>query len=257
MGGALLAGWLRQGLNPGAVMVQDPAPPPEVAAMMASHGVRVRPKVEMTDPAAVIVVAVKPQLIDDVLPTLAPLVGPETLVVSVAAGRTLANLASHLPPGTPIVRAMPNSAAAVGHGITAACANAEVTPEQAHACDELLEAVGEVIWIGDEPLLDALTAVSGSGPAYVFLLAECLAKAGVAAGLEPDIAARLARGTIIGAGELLRRSDLSPAEHRKNVTSPKGVTAAALEVLMAEGGFSDLLTKAVAEAAKRSRELSS
>jgi pyrroline-5-carboxylate reductase len=257
MGGALLAGWLRQGLNPGAVVVQDPVPPPEVAAMMASHGVRVRPKVEMPVPAAVIVVAVKPQLIDDVLPTLAPLVGPETLVVSIAAGSTLGNLASHLPPGTAIVRAMPNMAAAVGQGITAVCANAEVTPEQAHACDELLEAVGEVIWIGDEPLLDALTAVSGSGPAYVFLLAECLAEAGVAAGLEPELAARLARGTIVGAGEMLRRSDLPPAEHRKNVTSPKGVTAAALEVLMAEGGFPDLLTKAVAVAAKRSRELSS
>jgi len=257
MGGALLAGWLREGLDPASIMVQDPGPPPEIAAMMASHGVRVRPKVEMPIPPAAIVVAVKPQRLDDVLPALAPLLGRDTLVVSIAAGRTLANIQSLLPPGTSVVRAMPNTPAAIGRGITAACANAEVTPEQAHLCDELLEAVGEVVWIGDEHLLDALTAVSGSGPAYVFLLAEHLAAAGVAAGLEPELAVRLARGTIAGAGELLRRSELSPAELRKNVTSPKGVTAAALEVLMAEDGLGDLLKKAVAAAAKRSRELSS
>jgi pyrroline-5-carboxylate reductase len=257
MGGALLAGWLREGLDPTAIMVQDPGPPPETAAMMASHGVRVRPRVEMSVSPAVIVVAVKPQLLDGVLPALAPLLGPDTLVVSIAAGRTLANLQSLLPPGTAVVRAMPNTPAAIGLGITGACANAEVTPEQAHLCDELLEAVGEVIWIGDEHLLDAMTAVSGSGPAYVFLLAEDLAAAGVAAGLEPELAARLARGTIAGAGELLRRSELPADELRKNVTSPKGVTAAALEVLMAEDGLGDLLEKAVAAAAKRSRELSS
>ncbi len=257
MGGALLAGWLREGLDPASVMVQDPAPSPEIAAMMASHGVRVRPKVEMPVPPAVIVVAVKPQHLDGVLPALAPLLGRDTVVVSIAAGRTLANLQSLLPSGTPLVRAMPNTPAAIGQGITAACANAEVTPEQAHLCDELLEAVGEVIWIGDEHLLDALTAMSGSGPAYVFLLAEYLAAAGVDAGLDPELAARLARGTIAGAGELLRRSELSPDELRKNVTSPNGVTAAALEVLMAENGLGDLLKKAVAAAAKRSRELSS
>jgi pyrroline-5-carboxylate reductase len=257
MGGALLAGWLREGLDPASVVVQDPGPPPEIAEMMASHGVCVRPSVDMPVPPVVIVIAVKPQLFDGVLPALAPLVGPDTLVVSIAAGRTLANLQSLLPSGTPVVRAMPNTPAAVGRGITAACANAEVTPEQAHLCDELLEAVGEVVWIGDEHLLDALTAVSGSGPAYVFLLAEYLEAAGVAAGLEPELAARLARGTIAGAGELLRRSELSSAELRKNVTSPNGVTAAALEVLMAEDGLGDLFKKAVAAAAKRSRELSS
>lgn len=257
MGGALLAGWLRHGLDPSSIMVQDPAPPPEVAAMMASHGIRVRPRVALPTAPAVIVLAVKPQLVDEVLPTLAPLLGRETVVLSIAAGRTLSSLASRLPPGAAIVRAMPNTPAAIGQGITAACASAEVTPEQAHACDELLEAVGEVIWIGDEQLLDAVTAVSGSGPAYVFLLAECLAEAGEAAGLEPELAARLARATVAGAGELLRRTELPPAELRKNVTSPKGTTAAALEVLMGEDGLADLLTRAVAAAAKHSRQLSS
>jgi pyrroline-5-carboxylate reductase len=152
---------------------------------------------------------------------------------------------------------MPNTPAAIGQGMTAACANGEVTRDQALLCNMLLEAVGEVIWIDDEALLDAVTAVSGSGPAYIFLLAECLAEAGIAEGLDPELAARLARATIAGAGELLRRSDLSPAELRQNVTSPKGVTAVALEVLMGKSGLSDLLKRAVAAAAKRSRELSS
>jgi pyrroline-5-carboxylate reductase len=141
--------------------------------------------------------------------------------------------------------------------MTVACASSEVTRDQALLCSMLLEAIGEVIWIDDEALLDAITAVSGSGPAYVFLLAECLAEAGEAEGLDPDLAARLARATIGGAGELLRRSDLSPAELRQNVTSPKGTTAAALEVLIGKDGLSDLFKRAVAAAAKRSRELSS
>lgn len=257
MGGALLAGWLRQGLDPASVHVQDPSPGPEVAALMASHSIRVRHEARLPSAPAVIVLAVKPQIMDDVLPPLAPLIGPQTVVLSIAAGRTLANLASHLPRGAAIVRAMPNTPAAIGQGITAASANAEVTPEQARSCDELLEAVGEVIWIGDEALIDVATAVSGSGPAYVFLLAECLAEAGQAAGLDPEIAARLARATVAGAGELLRRSELSPAELRQNVTSPKGTTAAALDVLMGKDGMAELMTRAVAAAAKRSRELSS
>ena len=152
---------------------------------------------------------------------------------------------------------MPNTAASVGRSITVACANADVTRDQALECNMLLEAVGEVVWIEDESLLDAVTAVSGSGPAYVFLLAQCLAEAGRAAGLDPELARRLARATVEGAGELLRRSDLSPQELREKVTSPKGTTAAALEVLMGKDGLQDLLTRAVAAAAKRSRELSS
>jgi pyrroline-5-carboxylate reductase len=151
---------------------------------------------------------------------------------------------------------MPNTPAAIGRGMTVACANAAVSPDQALQCTALLAAVGEVIFIDDEALLDAATAVSGSGPAYVFLLAECLAEAGEEAGLPPDLAARLARETVAGAGELLHRSDLSPAELRKNVTSPKGVTAEALDVLMGKDGLAHLLKRAVKKAAKRSRELS-
>ncbi|MGD0531152.1 MAG: pyrroline-5-carboxylate reductase [Methyloceanibacter sp.] len=257
MGGALLAGWLRQGLDPASVLVQDPVPTPEVGALMASHGILGQPEAQLPVAPSVIVLAVKPQIMDAVLPPLAASVAPETVVLSIAAGRTLSNLASRLPRGAAIVRAMPNTPAAIGQGVTVACANSEVTREQALCCDMLLEAVGEVIWIDDEALLDPITAVSGSGPAYVFLLAECLAEAGVAAGLEPQLAAGLARATVAGAGELLRRSDFSPAELRQHVTSPKGVTAAALAVLMGEGGLKDLLTRAVAAAAKRSRELSS
>ena len=257
MGGALLAGWLRQGLDPALVYVQDPTPAPEVAALMASHGIRLRHQAKLPAAPSGMVIAVKPQIMDEVLPPLGSSIGPTTVVLSIAAGRTLANLASRLPPGSAIVRAMPNTPASIGQGMTVACASSEVTRDQALLCNMLLEAVGEVIWIDDEALLDAVTAVSGSGPAYVFLLAECLAEAGVAEGLDREFAARLARATIAGAGELLRRSDLSPGELRQNVTSPKGVTAVALEVLMGKDGLSDLLKRAVAAAAKRSRELSS
>jgi pyrroline-5-carboxylate reductase len=200
---------------------------------------------------------VKPQIVDEVLPSVAPLIGKETVVLSIAAGRTLASLARHLPKGAAIMRAMPNTAAAVGRSMTVACAGVAVTRDQALECNRLLEAVGEVVWIEDEGLMDAVTAISGSGPAYVFLFAESLAEAGREAGLDAELANQLARITVEGAGELLHRSDLSPAELRANVTSPKGTTAAALDVLMGKGGFHELVARAVAAAAKRSRELSS
>ena len=257
MGGTMLAGWLRQGLDSASVYVQDPTPAPGAAVLMASHGIRVRHQAKLPAAPAVIVLAVKPQIMDEVVPTLGASLGPSTVVLSIAAGRTLANLAACLPSGTAIVRAMPNTPAAIGQGMTVACASPEVTRDQALLCNMLLEAVGEVIWLDDESLMDAVTAVSGSGPAYVFLLAECLTEAGIDQGLEPDLAARLARATLAGAAELLRRSDLSPAELRQNVTSRKGTTAAALEVLMGKDGLADLLKRAVAAAAKRSHELSS
>ncbi len=254
MGGALLEGWLRQGLDPVHVFVNDPAPPADVAALIARH------RIEATrlplSPTAV-VIAVKPQLVDATLKGLAGTIGKGTVVLSIAAGRTLANLAKHLPKGAAIVRAMPNTAASVGHSMTVACANEAVTRDQALECTMLLEAVGEVMWLSGESLMDAVTAVSGSGPAYVFLLAECLAEAGRKAGLDAGLAGQLARATVAGAGALLSRSDLTPAELREKVTSPNGTTAAALEVLMGKGGFEELLTRAVAAAAKRSRELSS
>jgi pyrroline-5-carboxylate reductase len=257
MGTALLGGWLRQGLDPALVAVQDPAPSADAVALLSEHGLRAEGRAKLPAEPAVVVLAVKPQIMDEVLPQLASLLGKNTVVLSIAAGKTLASLAQHLPERAAIVRSMPNTPASIGQGITVAYANAEVSAEQISSCTGLLEAVGEVLWVKDESLLDAVTAVAGSGPAYVFLLAEGLAEAGVEAGLDPKLAARLARATVSGAGELLRQSGSPPAELRRNVTSPGGTTAAALEVLMREEGLVALLKRAVKAAAKRSRELSS
>jgi pyrroline-5-carboxylate reductase len=257
MGGALLEGWLRQGLDPAAVFLQDPAPAPEVLNLAARHAIAASTAPDLPAAPSVIVIAVKPDLVAKLLPEIEPMIGQGTVILSIAAGRTLESLARALPPATAIVRAMPNTAAAVGSSMTVACANAAVTAEQVAECTVLLEAVGDVMWLDDESLLDAVTAVSGSGPAYVFLLAECLAEAGRAAGLDAALAQRLARATVAGAGALLAQSDLSPHELREKVTSPKGTTAAALEILMGKEGVQELLNRAVAAAAKRSRELSS
>jgi pyrroline-5-carboxylate reductase len=257
MGYALLSGWLEGGLDPARIVVQEPAPQPAIRHALEARGIPVHAEVAaMPEPPAVLVVAVKPQVMDQVLPRLAPLVGRGTVVVSIAAGRQIAGLAAHLPEGTAIVRAMPNTPSSVGRGITVAVGNAHVRASQREDCERLLRAVGEVGWVDDEGLIDAVTAVSGSGPAYVFHLAECLAEAGAAAGLAPELAQKLARWTVAGAGELLHRSDLDAATLRRNVTSPGGTTAAALEVLMAaDGGLPELMRKAVAAAARRSREL--
>ncbi|MFZ4807026.1 MAG: pyrroline-5-carboxylate reductase [Hyphomicrobiaceae bacterium] len=257
MGGALLTGWLAQGLPAARVIVQDPGPPPDIQAILDRAGIRSTPELgDLERPPAVLLLAVKPQIMEDVLPPLGRCVGPGTLVLSVAAGRTIASLERHLPAGTAVVRTIPNTPAAVGRGITVCVANAHVTPAQRALCDQLLGAVGQVGWVDDEGLIDVATAVSGSGPAYVFLLAEALAAAGVAAGLAPDLARRLGDATVAGAGELLHRSGEDPAVLRRNVTSPNGTTAAALAVLMADDGLGPLLTRAVAAAARRSRELS-
>ena len=256
MGSALLEGWLARGLDPKNVFVQDPAPPPEVVRRLAQAGVSLAASIgELPALPAVLVLAVKPQSVDAVLPPLAKHVGPKTLVLSIAAGRTIAGYENHLPPGTAIVRAMPNTPAAIGRGITVSTANAHVTPAQRALCDALLSAVGEIGWVDDEALMDAVTAVSGSGPAYVFLLAECLAEAGVAAGLDKTLANRLARATVAGAGELVHRSSVEASVLRENVTSPGGTTAAALAVLMGPQGLQQLMPKAVAAALSRGREL--
>jgi pyrroline-5-carboxylate reductase len=256
MGGALLMGWLGRGLDQRAVVVQDPAPPADIKAWLDRHGIAARTEAGgLSETPSVIVVAVKPQVMDTVFPALAKMAGPETLVLSIAAGKTLASFERHLEPGRAVVRAMPNTPAAIGRGITVCVANAHVTAAQRALADELLSSVGEVGWVDDEALMDAVTAVSGSGPAYVFLLAECLAEAGRAAGLDAGLAARLARATVAGSGELLHRSDLPPAVLRQNVTSPGGTTAAALAVLMGEDGLQPLMTRAIAAAARRGREL--
>ena len=207
-------------------------------------------------PPAVIIAAVKPQMMDQVFAPLAKLAGPDTVILSIAAGRSIASFEKHLSPGIAVVRAMPNTPAAIGRGITGAVGNAHMSPAQKATCDGLLRAVGDVVWISDEALIDAVTAVSGSGPAYVFLLAECLAEAGRAAGLDAVTAAKLARATVSGAGELLHQSASDAATLRQNVTSPGGTTAAALSVLMRDGnGLQRLMTEAVLAAKNKGRAL--
>ena len=256
MGGAMLAGWLERGLDPKRILVQDPSPPPAIAELLKSHGIAHHATLPKRDqPPAVLLMAVKPQIMDDVFPGLAKLAGPKTVVLSIAAGKTIASFEKHLPKGAAVVRSIPNTPAAVGRGITVAAANAHVTPAHRQVCDALLAAIGEVAWVDDEALIDPVTAVSGSGPAYVFYLTECLAAAGVKAGLAPDLALRLARATVAGSGELMHRSPLGPDQLRKNVTSPNGTTYAALQVLMSDKGLEPLMTEAILAATKRSREL--
>ncbi len=250
MGGAMLTGWLAGGLAPHLVTVIDPHPSDEVRAL-AAKGVRLNPADGA--PVGTLVLAVKPQMFRDAGAALRGLVGPQTLVVSIMAGMTIAAIEAVC--GGAVVRAMPNTPAAIGRGISVAVAASTVSAAQRALADQLLRATGGVEWAADEKLMDAVTAVSGSGPAYVFLLAEELARAGVAAGLPPELAARLARETVAGSGELLHRSDLDPATLRQNVTSPGGTTAAALGVLMAGDGLAPLMQRAVAAATKRSQEL--
>lgn len=255
MGSALLEGWLARGLDPKTVFVIDPALPDVPLEKLKSLGVTVGPQAgDLSDPAAILA-AVKPQVAQGALPVAAAFAGPSTVVVSIMAGTTLKTLSAGFPERTAIVRAMPNTPAAVGRGITGAFAGEGVSDRQRAVAQRLLEAAGDVVWVESEPLIDAVTGVSGSGPAYVFLLVEAMAKAGVAAGLPADVAETLARKTVEGAGELMRRSPEPPAILRRNVTSPNGTTAAALEVLMAEDGLEPLMERAVLAATRRAREL--
>jgi pyrroline-5-carboxylate reductase len=252
MGGAMLAGWLARGLDPKHVVVIEPQPSGEIGALAAT-GVRLNPSANDVGGIDTLVVAVKPQSFRDAGATLKPLTGPSTLVVSIMAGTTIAALEAVC--GGMVVRAMPNTPAAIGRGITVAVAARNVSAAQRATADALLRATGSVEWVDDESLMDAVTAVSGSGPAYVFLLAEELARAGIEAGLPADLATRLARETVAGSGELLHRSELSSATLRQNVTSPGGTTAAALDVLMGAGGLQPLMIRAIAAATRRSKDL--
>jgi pyrroline-5-carboxylate reductase len=254
MGTALLEGWMRLGLEPARVAIIEPQPSQEMAAL-AARGLRINPTMNAVGEPAAIVVAVKPQNAAEIMPFLSQAVGPNTVVLSIMAGKTLEFLAEALPASTPIVRSMPNMPASIGHGITVAVPNERVTGAQRELAHKLLVATGAVEWVEDEALLDPVTALSGSGPAYVFLLAESLAKAGAAAGLPADLAARLARATVAGSGELLHRSQQAPETLRQSVTSPGGTTAAALDVLMAAEGMTALMSRAVLAATRRSREL--
>lgn len=254
MGGAMLAGWLKSGVPGASVLVVDPGPVPAMAALIAENGARHVTAAPEGLEAGVLFIAVKPQVVDQVLPPLKGLVGPHTVVVSVAAGKTLANLESHLGEAA-MVRAMPNTPAMVGRGVTGAFANARTTAAQRGTVDGLLKVSGPVEWVESEADIDAVTALSGSGPAYVFYLVECMAEAGRKLGLPADLAMRLARETVSGAGELLHQSPDDAGRLRQNVTSPGGTTAAALAVLMAEDGMQPLFDKAVAAARKRAEEL--
>ena len=256
MGGALLRGWLERDVNPAGVHVIDPAD--ESRSLAEELGVGCAESADALPPDVdprVVVFAVKPQITDDVVPAYSDFTSPHTVFLSIAAGRTIGYFQERLGGQAAIIRTMPNTPAAIGRGISVACANQHVTLESRAICDVLLGAVGEVAWVDDEDLLDAVTATSGSGPAYVFLLIECLAEAGVDAGLPADLAMQLAQATVAGAGELARQSEEPASVLRQNVTSPGGTTAAALEILMAGGGLGQLLTQAVAAATQRSREL--
>jgi len=258
MGGALLSGWLEQGLAPGEVFVIEPFT--EAHDALAAKGVTCLSHLDELEAAlapAVVVLAVKPQHMADAVPAYRRLARPGTVFLSIAAGTTIGFFEGHLGQAAAIVRAMPNTPAAIGRGISVLCANGRASPAQRAACGGLLEAAGEVAWVEEEALLDPVTAVSGSGPAYVFLLVEALARAGVEAGLPEDLAMRLARATVSGAGELVNRSEEAAATLRRHVTSPGGTTQAALDVLMADDGLQALMTRAVAAAKRRSEELDS
>jgi pyrroline-5-carboxylate reductase len=252
MGGAMLAGWLARGLDGKSVAVIEPQPSEEIRALTAK-GVRLNPLPRDVGTVATLVVALKPQSFREAGATLKSFAAPTTLVVSIMAGITVASISKVC--GGSVVRAMPNTPAAIGRGITVAMAANNVSAAQRAVADALLRAIGMVEWVDDENLMDAVTAVSGSGPAYIFLLAEELARAGVEAGLPEDLATKLARETVAGSGELLHRSDAPSATLRQNVTSPGGTTAAALEVLMGPDGLQSLLRRAVAAATRRSKEL--
>lgn len=250
MGSAMLAGWLRGGLSPEAVWVQDPMPSEWVTAT----GVHIN---ENLPPApAVVLVAVKPQMMTEALPSLAAMGNGDTLFLSVAAGTPIAAYEHMLGDQTPVIRAMPNTPAAVGQGITAIIGNAVASAAQMDLSEGLLRAIGEVVRLDAEAQMDAVTGVSGSGPAYVFHMIECLAAAGEAQGLATALAMQLAKATVAGAGALAMQAEEDPSQLRVNVTSPNGTTQAGLEVLMDETqGLPPLMAATVKAAADRSREL--
>jgi pyrroline-5-carboxylate reductase len=250
MGGAMLEGWLARGLAPQDVVIAEPVEalrPAKLQAVAAASEVRETPQT--------VVLAVKPQSMDDAVGDLKRFADAGALFLSIAAGKTLGYFAKHLGGSAKVVRAMPNTPAAVRQGITVATASATVSAEEKKRCHALLEAVGQVLWVEDESLMDPVTALSGSGPAYVFLLVEAMAAAGAKLGLAPDMAMQLARATVAGSGELLKQSNEPAAQLRVNVTSPGGTTAEALKILMAADGIQPVFDKALAAASRRSKEL--
>ena len=254
MGGAMLAGWLEQGLPADSVVVE-----PNAVATQAFAG-RVRLVAGIGDiPAGfkppAIILATKPQEAPAVLPLLVHLTAGAPVFISIMAGRNIAGMRAALGDAARVVRAMPNTPAAIRQGFTVACAGPGVDAAQHALTTRLLTAIGEAAWVEDEALIDPVTAVSGGGPAYVFLLAELMEAAAIAQGLPPNLARRMARATVSGSGNLLAASDLPAATLRQNVTSPKGTTERALNVLMAPDAWPAIMHEAIAAATARSREL--
>ena len=256
MGSAMAAGWLEQGLSPDSLFIQDPEPCAEAQKLIAEHGLVSGVEFDLPATPVIIVLAIKPQMMAEILPALASKAGPHTLFLSIAAGQSLTVLASHLGDDQPIVRAMPNTPASIGQSMSVACSNDFVARDQVDHCTNLLGAVGDIAWIKDEAQMDAVTAVSGSGPAYLFALTECLALSGIHQGLDAKLAWKLAKKTMEGAAELMGKSSDNPVILRKNVTSPGGTTEAALNVLMGKKGLPKLMDKAIKAATERSKELS-
>jgi pyrroline-5-carboxylate reductase len=257
MGGALLEGWIACGISCSDITVIEPFKD-AAERLMERHPLSVLLSPEEIGENIspdIVIFAIKPQCMDGVIEDYRRFVRPECLFVSIAAGKPVGYFESRLGRDAAIVRVMPNTPASIRRAISVAFPNALVANAQIKFCSTLLEAVGEVAWIDDESLLDAVTALSGSGPAYVFLLSECMAEAAIKAGLPEDLAKRLAQATVSGAAELMHLSDLTPEILRKNVTSPGGTTAEALDILMAPDGLRALMDKAIAAATKRSKEL--
>ncbi|HFC05190.1 MAG TPA: pyrroline-5-carboxylate reductase [Rhizobiales bacterium] len=257
MGGAMMEGWLAAGVVPSQIVVFDPAPPKEIVTLIKNHGLKHNPEISSLSNVEVILAAVKPQILDEAVVPFLPLKSQKPLILSIAAGRTISCFESHFGTDAAVIRTIPNTPAAVGRGITAMAVNGNVSDGQVALAKALLQSIGDVVSVDSEDQIDAVTGLSGSGPAYVFYMTECLAKAGEAQGLSADVAMKLARATVEGSGELMRSSGTEAATLRENVTSPNGTTLAGLQVLMAENGLEDLMKRTVDAATRRSRELAS
>ncbi len=253
MGTAMLDGWLSKQVLAAPPLVIEPLPSGHIQSLADQGKINLNAAAE-ADQLDVLIIAVKPQIMSDVLKELR-IVGPRTLLISIAAGKTIEGFEKILGSETPVIRAMPNTPAAIGLGITAAVVNAHVSDTQRALCTTLLSAVGDVVWVEREGLIDAVTAVSGSGPAYVFYMIECLASAAREAGLPAELADQLAVATVHGAGVLAAQSDEPPNVLRQNVTSPGGTTAAGLDILMGSDGLAPLMRRVIKAATQRSKEL--
>ena len=256
MGSAMLEGWTELGIDADQIYIAEPER--TIRENLRKNGFKTiesTTKLPSNIKPSTVIFAVKPQSMDEAAHSVKNRCAPDTVFLSIAAGKPIQYFENILGIEASIVRAMPNTPAAIRRGITVAVQNGNVTQAQRDACSNLLEAVGEVAWVEDEKLIDAVTALSGGGPAYVFLLTECMTQAGIDAGISSELSSRLAQSTVSGAGELMRQSNQDPSVLRQNVTSPGGTTAEALSVLMANDTLLSLVKTAITAATVRSKEL--